>query len=148
MGLVCAKSGSPFSRGCYSKLPPFIYSFFLLHQIPLQPIICRGRPHSYSLDLQIKLTKCAFCLHNFVRRHDTFENDVEFDGLTEKELKQLAADMVETEGDKYEALLADAVGQEDQPAGVGGETGAEWRDRIGQQMWVDYQTELSNRGLI
>lgn len=84
-----------------------------------------------------------------MRRHDTFENDVEFDGLTEKELKQLAADMLETEEDKYEALLADAAADhEDQPAGVGGETGAEWRDRIGQQMWVDYQTELSNRGLI
>ena len=105
-------------------------------------------PLSYSIDVQIKLTKCAFCLHNFVRRHDTFENDVEFDGLNGKELEELAADMLETEGDKYEALLADAAEQEDQAAGPGDdETGAQWRDRIGQQMWQDYQAELHSRGL-
>lgn len=83
-----------------------------------------------------------------MRRHDTFENDVEFDGLNEEELAELAMDMLETEEDNYEALLADAAEQENQALGPGDETGAQWRDRIAQQMWVDYQAELSNRGLL
>lgn len=75
---------------------------------------------------------------------------MEFDGLTSEELKQLAVDMVEDEGDKYEALLADANAEnDDQPAaGHNGETGTQWRDRVGQQMWEDYQAELVRRAIV
>ena len=84
-----------------------------------------------------------------MRRHDTFENDVEFDGLTDTELQELATDMLETEEDNYEANSADAAAElEDRDEGLEGETGAQWRDRIGQQMWVDYQDELQRRGWI
>ena len=84
-----------------------------------------------------------------MRRHDTFENDVEFDGLTDTELQELATDMLETEEDNYEANLADAAAElEDRDEGLECETGAQWRDRIGQQMWVDYQDELQRRGWI
>lgn len=107
------------------------------------PVLCNML--HFSMELQVKLVLCAFALHNFIIRHATFEDD-EFDNLTDEEMEAAALEALEDEEADYVADAEEAEYAQAPAQAVGGETPAQWRDRIAQQMWVDYQAELAARG--
>jgi DDE superfamily endonuclease len=100
--------------------------------------------NEFPIALQVKLVLCAFCLNNWIRRHASFEDDA-FDNLSEEEMAELAQEYLEDEEAAYavEAAAADNIDND-----LGVESGAQWRDRVAQAMWVQYQEELARRGLI
>lgn len=100
----------------------------------------------FPMDLQVKVVKCALCLHNFIRRHATYEAD-EFDDLSEEQIKELVEERLRDDKEVYEAGGA-AEDDDDDVPDHGEETGKQWRDRVTGEMWVQYQAELARRGLV
>jgi len=101
----------------------------------------------FPIELQIKLVRCCFCLSNFIRRHNNFEDD-EFDLLTEEEMATEVEFALEDDRLAYARQVADADEvNEAAAANADEETPGQWRDRVAMMMWVDYQAELVRRGI-
>lgn len=100
----------------------------------------------FKIEFQVQLIQVAACIHNWIRRHNSFEDD-EFDRMTDEEMDNMATYWRDNEEEAYvleaeeEAVIQDILIED-------AETGAQWRDRTAQQMWIDYQAVLAIRGLI
>ena len=110
--------------------------------------ILRNMLH-FDIDLQVKLVQCAFCLHNFIHRHDHYEPD-EFDELSSEEMNAIIQEAIkhaDNERDTAEGFDEEEEEEEEEMMNDEDvvETADEWRDRIAQEMWDQYQEELRNR---
>ena len=93
--------------------------------------------HAYPIETQAKLVKCAFLMHNFIRRETIYEDYfyAEYDAEHEEQEQEQDPDEEEEQGPVYsERVSADA------------EALSAWRDGIAQEMWDSYSVECLTRG--
>ena len=87
------------------------------------------------MDLQARLPPALAALHNFIRKHDP-DDIADFDDVEDPQPGACA------EGPAEEGQLAEGL-----PRVAERRQTNERRDRIAQEMWVQYQAELSRRDL-
>jgi hypothetical protein len=88
---------------------------------------------AFNLSVQSRIPVALSALHNFIREHDTEEEYAKLYAMG----KRNAADIAEED----DSNLPNANLDEDQ-------TSVALRDQIAQQMWVDYQKVLAERGMV
>jgi hypothetical protein len=92
-------------------------------------------PPQFDMDIQARVPPALAALHNFIRKYDP-DDIADFDDVKDP---QPGARM---EGAAAEGQLADGLPRTAERR----QTNERW-DRIAQDMWVQYQAELSRRNL-
>jgi hypothetical protein len=95
-------------------------------------------PPQFDMDIQARLPPALAALHNFIRKHDP-DDIADFDDVEDPQPGARAEEGPAAAG---EGQLAEGL-----PRAAERRQTNERRDRIAQDMWIQYQTELSRRNL-
>lgn len=89
--------------------------------------------HQYSLEMQIKLVMCIFMVHNFIRLHTVYEDDMFINEFNESFIPDADDATRRSSFPNPEARVMP-------PHAL-----TAWRDGIATAMWDGYQLELASR---